>query len=105
MPQVTAFRLDPVRLAALNPRLWGMRVGNFEFADDQLRLGDLQGNRCARCRRMEQIHYLEPPTLFVRWKLQATHHLASLHMHCVSRVGSEAPRRMTAASCCSACQV
>lgn len=43
--QVTAFKLDPARLAALNPRLRGMRVGNYEFAADQLRLGDLQGNR------------------------------------------------------------
>ncbi len=45
--QVTAFKLDPARLAALNPRLRNMRVGNFEFAEDQLRLGDLQGNRFA----------------------------------------------------------
>ena len=43
--QVTAFKLDPARLAALNPRLRSMRVGNFEFAADRLRLGDLQGNR------------------------------------------------------------
>lgn len=43
--QVTAFKLDPARLAALNRVLRGMRVGNFEFAADQLRLGDLQGNR------------------------------------------------------------
>lgn len=44
--QVTAFKLDPARLAGLNPRLRGMRVGNFSFTDDQLRLGDLRGNRC-----------------------------------------------------------
>jgi tRNA(Glu) U13 pseudouridine synthase TruD len=42
---VTAFKVDPARLAALNPRLRGMRLGNFEFASEQLRLGDLQGNR------------------------------------------------------------
>jgi tRNA pseudouridine13 synthase len=43
--QVTAFMLHPSRMAALNARLRGMRVGNFEFAAEQLRLGDLQGNR------------------------------------------------------------
>ena len=43
--QVTAFKLDPARLAGLNPRLRGMRVGNFGFTDEQLRLGDLRGNR------------------------------------------------------------
>ena len=45
--QVTAFRIDPGRIAALNSQLRGVRVGNFEFVEDQLRLGDLQGNRCA----------------------------------------------------------
>lgn len=45
--QVTAFKLNPSRLAGLNPRLRGIRVGNFEFVPAQLRLGDLQGNRCA----------------------------------------------------------
>lgn len=43
--QVTAFKVDPARLAGLNARLRGMRLGNFEFASEQLRLGDLRGNR------------------------------------------------------------
>ncbi|PSC67745.1 multisubstrate pseudouridine synthase 7 [Micractinium conductrix] len=43
--QVTAFKVDPGRLAGLNRRLRGMRLGNFEFAADQLHLGDLRGNR------------------------------------------------------------
>lgn len=45
LQQVTAYKVDPARLAALNARLRGMRLGNFEFVGDQLRLGDLRGNR------------------------------------------------------------
>jgi tRNA pseudouridine13 synthase len=43
--RVTAFRVAPSRLAGLNARLRGMRVGNFAFAEQQLGLGDLSGNR------------------------------------------------------------
>lgn len=43
---VTVHRVDPARLAALNPRLRSMRVGNFSFCDGGLWLGDLSGNRC-----------------------------------------------------------
>ena len=43
--RATAFRIAPARLAGLNPRLRGLRLGNFEFAEEQMRLGDLQGNR------------------------------------------------------------
>lgn len=43
--RVTAFRMDPARLAGLNSRLRGLRCGDFEFVSEQLRLGDLRGNR------------------------------------------------------------
>ncbi len=42
---VSAHRVDPARLAGLNPRLRGMRVGNFQMCDKGLWLGDLRGNR------------------------------------------------------------
>lgn len=43
---VTAFRVTPARLAGLNKsNNKSIRVGNFEFVDEQLRLGDLKGNR------------------------------------------------------------
>ncbi len=42
---VTAYKIAPERLAALNPRLRGVKVGNFEYADSELRLGMLSGNR------------------------------------------------------------
>ncbi len=31
------------RLAALNPRLYNFQVGNFDYTDEELHLGQLQG--------------------------------------------------------------
>uniref|UniRef100_A0A383W6L3 TRUD domain-containing protein n=1 Tax=Tetradesmus obliquus TaxID=3088 RepID=A0A383W6L3_TETOB len=42
---VTAFKVSPAKLAALNPRLRGIKLGNFEFAASHLSLGQLGGNR------------------------------------------------------------
>lgn len=33
------------QLAALNSRLYGIKLGNFRYCDEQLKLGDLNGNR------------------------------------------------------------
>ncbi|KAG2486127.1 hypothetical protein HYH03_015221 [Edaphochlamys debaryana] len=41
---VTAFKVFPARLAALNARLRGMRLGAFGFVDSGLKLGCLGGN-------------------------------------------------------------
>ncbi len=41
---VTAYKISPQRLAALNPRLRGVKLGNFEYVDTELRLGMLSGN-------------------------------------------------------------
>lgn len=38
-------QVAPSRLAAANSRLRGMRVGEFELVDEQLHLGDANGNR------------------------------------------------------------
>jgi len=35
------------RLAALNPRLYNFQVGNFDYTDEELHLGQLQGRSCA----------------------------------------------------------
>eukprot|EP00026_Physarum_polycephalum_P003191 Phypoly_transcript_03201.p1 GENE.Phypoly_transcript_03201~~Phypoly_transcript_03201.p1 ORF type:complete len:782 (+),score=166.52 Phypoly_transcript_03201:136-2481(+) len=43
--RATAFRVSPDRLAAINPKLFRMKVGNFEYVEKHLRLGDLLGNR------------------------------------------------------------
>ncbi|GLI60780.1 hypothetical protein VaNZ11_003012, partial [Volvox africanus] len=40
----TAFKVSPFRLSAVNSHLRGIRVGNFSFCDDGLRLGCLSGN-------------------------------------------------------------
>ena len=64
MQRATAFRVSPDRLAAINPKLIRMKLGNFEyllkslfilfcfilfdvkrFVEKHLRLGDLLGNR------------------------------------------------------------
>ncbi|KAF6264278.1 pseudouridine synthase [Scenedesmus sp. NREL 46B-D3] len=42
---VTAFKVSPAKLAALNPRLRGIKLGDFEFAASHLSLGQLGGNR------------------------------------------------------------
>ncbi|KAF8060524.1 leucine--tRNA ligase [Scenedesmus sp. PABB004] len=41
---VTAHKIPPARLAALNARLRGIKLGSFEFVPDQLSLGQLRGN-------------------------------------------------------------
>jgi tRNA pseudouridine13 synthase len=41
---VTAHKVAAQRVAALNPRLRGVRVGNFHYTDTELRLGMLAGN-------------------------------------------------------------
>ncbi|GFR51215.1 hypothetical protein Agub_g13587, partial [Astrephomene gubernaculifera] len=41
---VTAFKVSASRLAALNSRLRGIRLGDFSFAEEGLRLGRLAGN-------------------------------------------------------------
>eukprot|EP01103_Thecamoeba_quadrilineata_P013382 TRINITY_DN3704_c0_g1_i2.p1 TRINITY_DN3704_c0_g1~~TRINITY_DN3704_c0_g1_i2.p1 ORF type:complete len:390 (+),score=86.56 TRINITY_DN3704_c0_g1_i2:354-1523(+) len=42
---VTAFHVTAESLAALNSKLFSIRVGNFSYVDKALNLGDLQGNR------------------------------------------------------------
>ncbi|CAD5124880.1 DgyrCDS13133 [Dimorphilus gyrociliatus] len=42
---VTAFKVLPHKLAALNSRLRNMAIGDFEFVEKELKLGDLSGNR------------------------------------------------------------
>lgn len=42
---VTAHKVAPARLAGLSRALRGMRIGNFEFVETPLRLGQLSGNR------------------------------------------------------------
>ncbi|GAX77362.1 hypothetical protein CEUSTIGMA_g4808.t1 [Chlamydomonas eustigma] len=41
---MTAFKVDPVKIAALNQKLRGVRLGNFSFTSQELRLGMLAGN-------------------------------------------------------------
>jgi len=43
--QVTVFKQQASRLAALNKRLYGMKVGNFCYVKEGLVLGQLSGNR------------------------------------------------------------
>ncbi|KAH8937329.1 hypothetical protein BDL97_16G022100 [Sphagnum fallax] len=43
--QVTVFKQPAERLAALNERLFGIRIGNFSYVDKPLVLGQLSGNR------------------------------------------------------------
>ncbi|KAJ7515119.1 hypothetical protein O6H91_23G071800 [Diphasiastrum complanatum] len=43
--RVTAFKQSALKLAALNKRLYGIRVGNFCYVDNGLVLGELSGNR------------------------------------------------------------
>ncbi|KAL0052217.1 hypothetical protein WJX82_010083 [Trebouxia sp. C0006] len=42
---VTAFKVSAERLAALNPRLYNFQLGNFDYTDEELHLGQLQGNQ------------------------------------------------------------
>eukprot|EP00899_Mesostigma_viride_P015278 jgi/Mesvir1/23751/Mv25773-RA.5 len=42
---VTAFKVTSERMAALNHKLHGMKVGNFKYVPAGLGLGDLKGNR------------------------------------------------------------
>ncbi|KAG8068084.1 hypothetical protein GUJ93_ZPchr0005g16303 [Zizania palustris] len=43
--QVTVFKVSANRLAALNNRLYGIKVGNFSYVKEGLVLGQLMGNR------------------------------------------------------------
>uniref|UniRef100_A0A0D9WIF8 TRUD domain-containing protein n=1 Tax=Leersia perrieri TaxID=77586 RepID=A0A0D9WIF8_9ORYZ len=43
--QVTVFKVSANRLAALNNRLFGIKVGNFSYVKEGLVLGQLMGNR------------------------------------------------------------
>ncbi|KAL7157781.1 hypothetical protein ABFS83_02G099900 [Erythranthe nasuta] len=43
--RVTVFKQRASKLAALNDRLFGIKVGNFCYVDEELVLGKLQGNR------------------------------------------------------------
>uniref|UniRef100_I1PX44 TRUD domain-containing protein n=1 Tax=Oryza glaberrima TaxID=4538 RepID=I1PX44_ORYGL len=43
--QVTVFKISANRLAALNNRLFGIKVGNFSYVKEGLVLGQLMGNR------------------------------------------------------------
>lgn len=43
--RVTAFKQNAKRLAALNDRLFGIKVGNFRYVQEDLVLGQLLGNR------------------------------------------------------------
>ncbi|KAL6778573.1 hypothetical protein ACKKBF_B15330 [Auxenochlorella protothecoides x Auxenochlorella symbiontica] len=43
--EVTAFRVDPGRLATAAKQLRGISVGDFSFTDEELHLGQLGGNR------------------------------------------------------------
>ncbi|KAJ3696119.1 hypothetical protein LUZ60_001496 [Juncus effusus] len=43
--QVTIFKVHPKRLAALNSRLYGIKIGNFSYVKEGLNLGQLNGNR------------------------------------------------------------
>lgn len=42
---VTAYKVAAERLAALNPKLYNFQVGNFEYTDQELHLGQLKGNQ------------------------------------------------------------
>lgn len=42
---VSVYRTEAERLANLNSRLRGIRLGNFFYRDEDLALGDLSGNR------------------------------------------------------------
>lgn len=42
---MTAYQLDAGRLADLNHRLYGLRVGDFKYTAERLDLGELTGNR------------------------------------------------------------
>jgi tRNA pseudouridine13 synthase len=42
---VTVFKISANRLAALNNRLFGIKVGNFSYVKEGLVLGQLMGNR------------------------------------------------------------
>ena len=43
--QITIFRQSAERVAALNPRLFNLRLGDFKYVDCAVHLGDLAGNR------------------------------------------------------------
>ncbi|MCO5603733.1 hypothetical protein L7F22_057885 [Adiantum nelumboides] len=44
LPGVTVFKQQASRLAALNKKLYGIKVGNYSYADKAIVLGELSGN-------------------------------------------------------------
>lgn len=42
---VTGYRIEPEKLASLNSKLRNVKLGNFTYVEDALKLGDLGGNR------------------------------------------------------------
>ena len=51
-PHCVALQIAAERLAGLNPRLYNFQVGNFEYTEEELHLGQLQGdcpNCCSHC--------------------------------------------------------
>ena len=48
-PVTIQLQVAAERLAALNPRLYNFQVGNFEYTEQELHLGQLKGKLCLRC--------------------------------------------------------
>ncbi|PQE22202.1 pseudouridine synthase Pus7 protein [Rutstroemia sp. NJR-2017a WRK4] len=59
--RVSAFRHHAQRLASLNPKLWGAKVGDFKYEKFPLRLGDLEGNEFTITLR--DCHFGEDPSM------------------------------------------
>jgi tRNA pseudouridine13 synthase len=59
--RVSAFRHHAQRLANLNPKLWGAKVGDFKYEKFPLRLGDLEGNEFTITLR--DCHFGEDPSM------------------------------------------
>ncbi|PQE12108.1 uridine synthase protein [Rutstroemia sp. NJR-2017a BVV2] len=59
--RVSAFRHHAQRLANLNPKLWGAKVGDFKYEKFALRLGDLEGNEFTITLR--DCHFGEDPSM------------------------------------------
>ncbi|GIL81040.1 hypothetical protein Vretifemale_10170 [Volvox reticuliferus] len=59
----TAFKVSPSRLSTVNSHLRGIRVGNFSFCDEGLRLGCLSGNEFHLLMRDVRLASPEPPAV------------------------------------------
>lgn len=42
---VTVSKVEASKMASLNPKLFGIKVGNFKYVDSPLKFGDLKGNK------------------------------------------------------------